>query len=202
MAKGFSEREKDAIRERLMDAAEACWGRYGLRKTSVDQLVEMAHISKGAFYLFYPSKEHLFMDVFDRIEIRVKDEVFRMIQSAQGSKKDIFVSVLNQMYHSVKKAPWILNISNGDFELLVRKLPPERIAQHHHGDDDASVHFLKLLDMDSAGNIEVLSGVLRSLFLLLLHKQEIGEAQFDRVVEYLTEAIALKLFGEGTAKND
>ncbi|MFR5759913.1 MAG: TetR/AcrR family transcriptional regulator [Bacteroides cellulosilyticus] len=31
-----------------------------VRKTSVDELVKYANISKGAFYLFYTSKELLF----------------------------------------------------------------------------------------------------------------------------------------------
>ena len=37
MAKGFNERERETIRQKLMDAAEACWGKYGIKKTSVDE---------------------------------------------------------------------------------------------------------------------------------------------------------------------
>lgn len=60
MAKKFSDKEKEMIQERLLSKAEICWGKYGIKKTSVDELVRMAGISKGAFYLFYPSKELLF----------------------------------------------------------------------------------------------------------------------------------------------
>ena len=194
MAKGFSEREKEVIRQKLMDAAEVCWGKYGLKKTSVDELVQMANISKGSFYLFYTTKEHLFMDVFERIDTRSKTELFNIIQKAEGSKKEIFVSVIKQMYKEVQKTPWVLNMHNGDLELLLRKLPPERVERHLKDDTGAVVELFKLLDIDMKVDSEVISGVMRSLFLMLLHKQEIGDEIFEDVVNYMIDAIVIKLF--------
>lgn len=194
MAKGFSEREKETIRQKLMDAAEMCWGKYGLKKTSVDELVLMVNISKGSFYLFYPTKEHLFMDVFERIDTRSKAELFNIIQNATGSRKEVLVTIIKQMLKEVQKTPWILNMHNGDLALLLRKLPPERVEKHLDNDDGAAVELFKLLGMDTAVNPKLISGVLRSVFLLLLHKQEIGDEIFDDVVAYLVDAIVLKLF--------
>lgn len=37
---------------------------FGVKKTTVDELVKRVSIPKGTFYLFYPSKEQLFFDVF------------------------------------------------------------------------------------------------------------------------------------------
>jgi len=194
MAKGFSGKEKEAIREKLMDAAEACWGISGIKKTSVDDLVRMVNISKGSFYLFYPSKEHLFMDVFERIEIRTKAELFNIVQTAKGSGKEIFISVIKQMFNEVKKTPWILNVHNSDLELLLRKLPAERVEKHLKNDDGSVVELFRMLGIDTVTDPEVISGVMRSVFLLLLHKQEIGEKVFDEVMAYLIDAVAIKLF--------
>ena len=194
MAKGFSEREKEVIRQKLMDAAEVCWGKFGLKKTSVDELVRMVNISKGSFYLFYATKEHLFMDVFERIDTRSKTEMFNIMQKAEGSKKEIFVSVIKQMYKEVQKTPWVLNMHNGDLELLLRKLPPERVERHLKDDTGAVVELFKLLDIDMKVDSEVISGVMRSLFLMLLHKQEIGDEIFEDVVNYMIDAIIIKLF--------
>ncbi|MEN6314720.1 MAG: TetR/AcrR family transcriptional regulator [Clostridiaceae bacterium] len=194
MAKGFSGKEKEVIREKLMDAAEACWGRSGIKKTSVDDLVRMVNISKGSFYLFYPSKEHLFMDVFERIEVRTKAELFNIVQTAKGSGKEIFISVIKQMFNEVKKTPWILNVHNSDLELLLRKLPAERVEKHLKNDDGSVVELFRMLGIDTVTDPEVISGVMRSVFLLLLHKQEIGEKVFDEVMAYLIDAVAIKLF--------
>lgn len=194
IAKGFSCKEKEAIREKLMDAAEECWSRSGIKKTSVDDLVRMVNISKGSFYLFYPSKEHLFMDVFERIEVRTKAELFNIMQTAKGSGKEIFISVIKQMFNEVKKTPWILNVHNSDLELLLRKLPSERVEKHLKNDDGSVVELFRMLGIDTVTDPEVISGVMRSVFLLLLHKQEIGEKVFDEVMAYLIDAVAIKLF--------
>ena len=56
MATAFTDEEKKIIRKKLERAAKECLQRYGVRKTTVDQMVAMADISKGSFYSFYSSK--------------------------------------------------------------------------------------------------------------------------------------------------
>lgn len=200
MARGFSEREKEVIRTKLMDAAEVCWRKYGLKKTSVDELVSMASISKGAFYHFYPSKEHLFMDAFDRIDQRVKAEMFDRLQNTAGNPKDTFRSVAALLFNEASKAPWILNMNEGDLELLVRKLPPERVSIHLNNDDDTVLELIRVLGIDPGVDHKIISGAMRAVFLTLLHKQEIGGDIFDDVTAYLLDAVTDKLFGEASAK--
>ncbi len=200
MAKGFSEREKEAINNKLMDAAEECWGKYGLKKTSVDQLVAMANISKGSFYLFYPSKEYLFMDVFDRIDQRIKAEMFNKLQEAGDNPKESFISVVRHLFKEAKKTPWILNMYEGDLELLVRKLPPERIGIHLNNDDNAVLDLLRVLNIEPSDDPKTISGAMRAVFLTLLHKSEIGEDIFDDVLDYLLQAVTDKLFSDGSSQ--
>ncbi|HEX2947580.1 MAG TPA: TetR/AcrR family transcriptional regulator [Clostridia bacterium] len=200
MAKGFNEREKEAIRQKLMDAAEVCWGRYGLRKTSVDELVAMANISKGSFYLFYPSKEHLFMDTFDRIDTRTKERLFAMLANSGSDKKEILTGVIRFLIKEVKKTPWMLNMSKGDLELLIRKLPPERVAKHLNSDDDAAVELMKYLDIRPDADPKLVSGVFRAIFLMLLHSDEIGEDIMDDVIDYMIDAVIGKMFSNEGSK--
>lgn len=200
MAKGFSEREKEAINNKLMDAAEECWGKYGLKKTSVDQLVAMANISKGSFYLFYPSKEYLFMDVFDRIDQRIKAEMLNKLQEAGDNPKESFISVVRHLFKEAKKTPWILNMYEGDLELLVRKLPPERIGIHLNNDDNAVLDLLRVLNIETSDDPKTISGAMRAVFLTLLHKSEIGEDIFDDVLDYLLQAVTDKLFSDGSSQ--
>jgi len=46
----------------ILDAAIQVFGRYGFRKTSVDDLAEAAEISKQGLYLHYSSKEEIFLE--------------------------------------------------------------------------------------------------------------------------------------------
>ena len=74
MPKGFTEHEKELIRKRLLKEGYKQFSAYGLKKTNIEELAEAAKISKGAFYLFYESKEALFMDVVEVAEQRYRQE--------------------------------------------------------------------------------------------------------------------------------
>lgn len=77
MARSFSEREKEAIRKGLIAACQQSWAQYGYKKTSVDELCRQAGISKGAFYLFFPSKESLFCEVLCLVQGQALDTAWQ-----------------------------------------------------------------------------------------------------------------------------
>ena len=65
MAVPFSKSKRDEIAEKLKEGARIFASQKGMKKTSVDSLVEYAGISKGAFYNFYGSKDELFLEVVE-----------------------------------------------------------------------------------------------------------------------------------------
>ena len=66
MAVSFTPKERHGIVNALREAARKNAASVGMRKTTVDELAEEAGISKGAFYKFYQSKEHLFLDMLEQ----------------------------------------------------------------------------------------------------------------------------------------
>ena len=79
MPRGFTESEKEKIREKLIGACQKRWSRYGYKKTSVEELCRKAGISKGAFYLFFESKEALFCEALCRMQEEIRDGASRII---------------------------------------------------------------------------------------------------------------------------
>ncbi len=69
----FREEEKETIRQTLLEAAKTMFRQYGIQKTTVAALTEAAGISQGAFYLFFPSKEELFYEVFQMEERKLRE---------------------------------------------------------------------------------------------------------------------------------
>lgn len=57
------EREKEARREEIITAAEQIFFEKGLAATTMDEVAEKAELSKGTLYLYYKSKEDLYMAV-------------------------------------------------------------------------------------------------------------------------------------------
>jgi AcrR family transcriptional regulator len=63
MPRRFTPREEERIRDDLRTAGRSIIGARGVRKTSIDELVRAAGISKGSFYRFYSSKESLALEL-------------------------------------------------------------------------------------------------------------------------------------------
>lgn len=80
MPKIFTPSERDRIEKTLLSVAGDCLSLYGVRKTTVDEIVNRAHIAKGSFYLFYDSKEDLFLSLFDSFVSSLENEYLDMLQ--------------------------------------------------------------------------------------------------------------------------
>lgn len=60
MPKTYSEQEREYIDKRLREEAMNCMAAYGIRKTTVDELVRRVRIPKGTFICFMSPKNSSF----------------------------------------------------------------------------------------------------------------------------------------------
>src|SRR5258708_14339068 len=130
MPKAFTEQEKELIRKRLLEQGHKQFSAYGLRKTNIEELAEAAGISKGAFYLFYASKEALFMDVVEQVEQRFLQELFAMVDLPGPSPRARLFAILQHAFHRVKTIPLLQFLTGNDYNLLFRRGPPETFQEH------------------------------------------------------------------------
>ena len=77
MPKSFSEQEREYIRQRLKEEAAKCLAQYGVRRTTVDEIVKRVNIPKGTFYLFYKSKELLLFEVIQEQQKNINLELYQ-----------------------------------------------------------------------------------------------------------------------------
>lgn len=178
------------IKEKLLEGGRECITRFGIRKTTVDDLVKIAGISKGGFYLFYPSKEHLFYDVIMDCSEGLHHQFERSLEDLSGNIT--IDSLINHIIEWIKKVESTFLISvfqNGELEYLERKLPDDVVVKHHIGDDEMLVRLFEFLHMPLPENITVFAGALRSVFLTLLFKRTVGEEIYYDVLRELFTAL-------------
>ncbi len=65
------------VHETLLDAARAEFGRMGLERAKVEDMVRRAGISKGAFYLHFQTKEDAFREILQRFLGAIEDHARR-----------------------------------------------------------------------------------------------------------------------------
>ena len=81
----------------------------------------------------------------------------------------------------------------GSLEILKRKLPPKRIEEFIEFEVGILVYFFKQLQKRKKLKMqkpEVLSGILRSFFLVCFHKEDLGEDVFKEVKDFYIEMIS------------
>lgn len=94
-----------------------------------------------------------------------------------------FSEILFSMYMEVDKSFLLRFITDGDLELVIRKLPPNIVAKHQAEDNFSVSDLFALIPQAQNKDIELYSSAFRGIFLLLLHKKEIGEAYFDQTLK-------------------
>jgi AcrR family transcriptional regulator len=187
----FTSEEKQRVRERLIAAAQRFLSSTGVKKTTVEDLAKSAGISKGAFYLFYDSKELLFMDALDSAQKVIHDTIVERIRQ-YSDKRVGFVEVTVAMYRDFMAKPYLIAISGEEYETLLMRVPHEKIEQHIASDDIASKRFCEELGVTGVSP-ELLSAILRMLFLGILRRGEVGPLA-DDAFEFTLRAVADKLF--------
>ena len=60
------EREKEHRKEEILDAAQKIFFEKGLATSTMDEIAETAELSKGTLYLYYKSKEDMYLGVLMR----------------------------------------------------------------------------------------------------------------------------------------
>lgn len=195
MPKALSEKERAYVKQRLMEEAEDCLLKYGVRKTTVDELVKRVHIPKGTFYLFYESKEQLFYDVLLKFHEDIQRELMEKLSSLFISiTPDALTDVIFSMYQRVESSFLYPLMMSGEIELFMQKLSPEIVEAHARTDDLQVEQLIRLVPNMQAEHVAHFSAALRAIFLSMLHKREIGEQAFQQALYILIRGVVKQMF--------
>ncbi len=73
-------------RELILSSAQRLFARFGLRKTTVEEIIRSAHIAKGTFYKHFSDKESLFREIVDKESRSLVRAVRDAVSGAESSK--------------------------------------------------------------------------------------------------------------------
>lgn len=196
MATAFTTEEKEVIRKKLHKVAKECLQRYGVKKTTVDQMAAMVDISKGSFYNFYSSKEMLFFAVLEEYQIDVMNRLTEQLDMEAKIDTNRLVQLLYDFYQDFRYSFMYTIFKNHEMELLVRKLPKEAITNHHLIDDRMVKKIVSRINIRENVSVEIVSALFRTIAMTILHIEEIGEEQFDTTLKLVIQGIVEQITKE------
>ncbi len=187
----------------MLRAGRESLTRGGLRRTPVEQLCRTAGISKGAFYLFFESKEQLLMELVRETETELRAGLIALAEAeplpmpstprATGGLH----AVLAFLFQSVGDHPLLLALSDPEeLAWLSRSLPPGHLDAAR-ADDDAFLLAL-LVRLRSRGWIgdvadTTFAGLASAAFALATQRHTIGPDRYDAVVGLIVDGLVRAL---------
>ena len=193
MAVAFTPDEKDGIARVLVETAEQLFATQGLKKTSLDELVQAAGISKGSFYVFFDSKESLYLEVMLRRAPLVASGLSEAL--SRPIDEDNLVGLMRAMTDVLVDDPFYRRLLMRADELtaVTRRVGPEQLARV------VPQVVSPVLDYLTAGQRAgvlvddiaptALMGVMRSVGLVVMSRDRFG-AEYDDVLDATIRTLA------------
>lgn len=188
----FTKEEKRRIENTLLHEGKILFATYGVLKVTIDDITKATGISHGAFYTFYSSKEHLFME----INVDCQNVIFNSIDSliekhgnleAQSLVKILLLHLLNEFCNN----PIISQMTPQLWQKIERKIPLE--SQEKNNSLDAYI-VKKLLaeGIIIRNDIEITVKTLQATFLTLSNLKD--DPTSYRVTDIILDGIIPQLF--------
>jgi AcrR family transcriptional regulator len=190
MPKGFSQQEKLQIMQKINAVGKELFSSYGLKKTTIEDITRASGISKGAFYLFYASKEELFMEILEAADQEIKAAMRQALLPEEKPSQASYQAAILQMLQAMQEHPLLKIFKSDEYEYLMRRLDP-KIAAEHVATDAAYFRLLYTEGFERsyfrAVDPDTFTYFATALYILSLHRDQSAVFQFEKMVTILTD---------------
>lgn len=177
----------------IFETAKALFAKDGFKDTSVAMIAQQAGLAVGTFYLYYKSKEKLFIDIFLEENVKLKRQCEAALEPDMQPKQAI-MRMLACNAQSMQQSPIMQQWYNPK---VFAKL--ERLYRKECGNQ--AVHFLYDTFLDLVGKwqeegkirSDIESGTIMLVFSAIInvdmHKDEIGIEHFPHLLQVMADLV-------------
>ncbi|MCU4800555.1 TetR/AcrR family transcriptional regulator [Halobacteria archaeon HArc-gm2] len=191
--KGFSDEERERIREALMDAGRDLFARYGLQKTTVADLTDPVGIGTSTFYQFFDSKDDLYVEILEAEEEAIAERVVGSSFEATDDPQEAIERFLHAIFEEIETNPLIRTLLVEDeLDRLEAQYSPAEQERNRREELAFMLPYVERWQDEGRlrdGDAEAIAGAIRALPFLTLHQDDVGE-NYDAVRDVLIEAVA------------
>ena len=159
--------QSDSVKKQnIIITAQRLFGRFGLKKTTVEEIIRLAKIAKGTFYKYFPDKETLFLEVVEKESVSLISAVHEAVAQAPTSQEKM-------KSYLITKACKIAELANF-YQVTREKIDEywpriEGVREKYLGEEQKIVHQI-LLDGISRGELEIADPELTAYVIVIAIK--------------------------------
>lgn len=210
---GFSDEERERIREQLIESGRELLLTYGPKKTTVKDVTDPVGIAKPTFYQFFDAKSDLYIEILQR-ELEAYLESVRSEVAGVDDPQEALERFFRCYAEFIEESPLIQQtMIKGNHQEIVRSGSAERYDELIEAELTKSIPVIEEIQGRSGGPIAemdphtVLGLMGSSVALLALHHEEYEDYEgqlegfehghYDRMQETLISTLARGLTVEG-----
>jgi AcrR family transcriptional regulator len=199
MPPALSAAEKARIRRLLLENGQRLFTTQGLRKTSLEELVAPAGVAKSTFYVFFDSKEALYLELMLRQTGEVKRKVIDGALLAENDTREGLRRFLRATLDELSANPlWRRLMTHPEeMQAVARKLDPARVTGMAENPVTALGDFISA--RQAAGDIvssdpAVIVGVLQTVLLVPMHAERLAAPdRYPQILDLLIDIVTAGL---------
>jgi AcrR family transcriptional regulator len=191
MPTAFTEEERAVLSEELLKSAGRLVQEQSARKITVEQLTNSVGISKGAFYLFYPSKEHLFYALLRRMHANLYAPALRMLEQPVGTPAQQLTDAILEGCKALDESG-LCRFWEEDAPQILRSIPVEERGEQTAQETEVFHRFLCQNGGTKLPEEEAIPA-LESLILTVPMRKELGTA-YPRILLWMAQGICEQIF--------
>lgn len=173
----------------------------GFKDTNVAEIMRKAGFATGSFYRYYPSKDHLFMAIYNEENVRLKKHIIAAL-NLNGDPMTVMQEMMLANYRGMQENPILREWYNQDVFHKIEQNFRESNAMENV--DFLYDDFIEIIrqwqlegrmraDMDA----EMIMAIIGAMINVDLHKDEVGLQYFPKLMDYLGEFIMRGLTDSG-----
>lgn len=188
----FSDNELRIVQQSIYEKGKQLFIELGLKKTSIEDIIQAVDIGKGTFYKFYNSKEELYFEILKKEESNYQ-LVAESVVTSDKAGPELMTMLIKELLSFYQSNLFLqLFFERKELSLLLKKVPLEEVLLYS---DEQRLKFVRLTEVlineKRMGDIkpEIVEAMIRSILILSVHKQEIGKEVYPEVMEYMVEFV-------------
>ena len=175
-------------KKRIIDAALSVFDRFGIEKTTMEQIASEAGFGKATLYYYYPSKDHVYSEIMVSGWNSLWEEIEETILNDAPPKKKIF-DILSSVCVVVNRNPnlykFLFTAPNyiQDAEILPWKTYQERLYSILQATIEQGCKEGDFIDLNPGVIMKAIGGLFHEL--VLGKKNSLTEKEFEMMISNL-----------------
>ncbi|EJN61052.1 TetR/AcrR family transcriptional regulator [Halogranum rubrum] len=195
--RGFTDDERDRIRDGLVETGRELFTQYGLKKTTIAELTEPVGIAPSTFYQFFDSKEELYAEILERESEEIVGPIMANSFESTDDPEEAIRRFLRLLLDEIESNPLLRHVlvDGTAHEYVARGTEAEKRAEREDELAQILPYVERWQEQGKIGDTDptVVASVIRAAVFITLHQDDIGEDLYLDTRNLMIDAVAAGL---------